>query len=312
MNFDAVLLIAFGGPNKFEEVRPFLSNVLRGHPVLPERLETVVEQYRAIGGASPITRITFQQAKALKTNLASKNSPLKVYVGMRNWFPTIQETLEQMRKDGVKRAIGIILAPHRCEASWQRYQLAVSQSQEKMGSNFLQIEYIEPWHNHPLFVQAISDSIEQTLSREKISTDDEKNYWIFTAHSIPISMDKESGYSAQVFETASAIAKKWNKKNWSLAYQSRSGRPADPWLEPDINKEISKCSSAGVRSVLVIPVGFVSDHVEVLYDLDIQAKKSAEELGMKFLRAKTVADHPKFIQMFAELVNDSCRARIAR
>lgn len=297
MGIDAVLLIAFGGPEKFEDVRPFLANVLRGRPVPPERVELVVEQYRLIGGRSPMNEITFRQANALESLLKMKGRPLKVFVGMRNWPPMIEATLRKMKAEGIRKAAGIVLAAHRSEASWERYRLAVTEAQQKLsseGNGAPEIFYPESWHRHPLLIEAIADNVRQSHETAE--------HWIFTAHSIPVPMDQASNYSGQIRETVESVMRYFPKQKWHLAYQSRSGSPRDPWLEPDVGDKIQELARQGAKSVFVVPVGFLVDHVEVLYDLDIKAKKAAESVGIKFSRAKTVNDHPKFIELLAELV----------
>lgn len=313
MNSQAILLVAFGGPEKFEEVRPFISNVLKSHSVPQERVETVIEQYRAIGGRSPLNEITFQQAEALQTLLKSQENSLKVYVGMRNWTPFMEETLQQIAKDRIKTVRAIILSPFVCDASWTRYQKSLEQARKKIEEE-PKITYAPPWYTHPLFIEAVLDRISEGLSRPgDIQKPIQNSYWLFTAHSIPVSMDEESeklseqklSYSTQIVETAKKVVEKFGVKNWSVVYQSRSGNPQEKWLEPDISEKLSELHEKGNKSVFVVPIGFVCDHVEVLYDLDLKAKKCAEDLGIKYLRAKTVGVHPKFIQMLADLSEKS-------
>lgn len=300
MNYDAILLFAFGGPAKFEEVKPFLANVTLGHNIPKERILTVIEQYKLIGGASPLTNITYRQAKLLEDSLKSKGIFLRVYVGMRNWTPLIQDTLVEMKNHGVKKALGIVMSLYRSEASWDRYLQALSQARENIGSGAPEIEFLNLRHDHPAMIDTIGERIMelQSFSPNALKED---CYWIFSAHSIPLWMDQKSGYSQQILDTAKLVANRFQKKNWAIAFQSRSGSSEESWLEPDINDKLKELSSSGARSVLVIPVGFVSDHVEVLYDLDIKAKNRAEELKIAFYRSKTVNDHPKFIELLAEL-----------
>ena len=300
MNYDSVLLIAYGGPERFEDVRPFLANVLRGRRVSPERIETVVQQYRTIGGSSPLNAITFRQAAALQIELGRKKPRLKVYVGMRNWSPTLADTLSLMKREGKRRSLGIVLAPHRCEASWERYLEAVSEAQEAAGPGAPEIDFSAPWHVNPLFIEAAAARVRETL---RLFPEAAESPWIFTAHSIPVPMDEASGYSRQIRESAAYIAARFSKEDYLLAYQSRSGLPQDPWLEPDISDSIRALALGKTKSVLVVPVGFVADHVEVLYDLDIKAKKSAEELRLRFFRAGTVGHHPQFIRMLAQIAS---------
>lgn len=297
--YNAVLLIAFGGPEKFEDVRPFLANVLRGRPVPPERIETVVEQYRAIGGRSPLNEITVSQALALAGKLTELRLSLPVYIGMRNWTPYLRETLERMREDGVYRAFAIIMAPHRSPASWEKYRDAAEQARADLkAADAPELVYVPAWHEHPLFIEAIADRVKAAGAPDDAA-------WIFTAHSIPVEQDRVSDYSGQMRRTAELVARALGKKEWHIAFQSRSGNPQEEWLEPDIGDRIAELAAKGARSALAIPVGFVCDHVEVLFDLDIKARKAAEERGIRFFRAKTVEDHPRFIEMLAGAVADA-------
>ncbi len=297
-DFDAMLLISFGGPNSFDEVRPFLANVLRGRPVPPARIEKVVEQYAAIGGASPLNKITARQAESLAAQLKANGDARKVYVGMKNWPPYIKDAVIAMKNDNVKRALGVPLAPHRSEASWEKYVQSADEAVAETGASGMQIKYCEPWHTHPLFIEAICKRV-----RESFPSGEDLNGWhgLFTAHSIPVEMDKQSGYSAQILETVRAVTEKIGCEKWSVCYQSRSGRPDEPWLEPDINLKINELASSGIRSIFAVPVGFVCDHVEVLFDLDMQARKTAETAGLNWKRVSTVGEHPQFIRMLAEL-----------
>lgn len=301
MKFDAVLLIGFGGPTHFGEVRTFLDNVLRGSKIPKERYETVIDQYKAIGGSSPYLEIAQRQARGLMSVLRNQNLDLHVYVGMRHWNPFVGETLVHMASDGVTRAAGVVLSPFRSEASWQKYLEAVKAGQSRLGMSAPQVDYVTPWHTHPLFVEAVADQI--TAALEKIPEDvRESLMWIFTAHSIPLGMDKDSNYSSQIQETAGLVMEKFEGKSWTLAFQSRSGLPQDPWLEPDVGVAVEKAAKSGVKGVLIVPIGFVQDHVEVLYDLDIKAKQIAEERNLSYFRARTVGDSPKFMVMLSEKV----------
>ena len=299
-SYQAVILVAFGGPTSPEEIRPFLARVLRGHPVPPQRIEEVVRHYEAVGGRSPLNEITFRQAQALEEALRERALRLPVYVGMRHASPFLRETLDRMTADGVRKALGFILSPHQTEASWERYQQSVTEAQTELGYA-PDVDYCPGWHNHPLLIQAWAERIEAAL--QKVSEGDRQaTPLIFTAHSVPTEMASRSPYVTQVEETSRFVAERLGHRRWSIAYQSRSGRPSEPWLEPDIAVIIRRCAGDGVKEIVVAPIGFVSDHVEVLYDLDIEAKKIAEELGMRFLRAGSLNDHTTFIRMMAEVV----------
>jgi ferrochelatase len=301
MPADAVLLIAFGGPTRPDEIRPFLANVLRGRPVPPERLEAVVHHYEVIGGRSPLNALTFRQAERLEGALAAAGMALPVYVGMRNWEPYLADTLARMADDGVRRAVGIILSPHACEASRQRYTEQVDAGRVALGTRAPAIDYAAEWYAHPLFVTASADAVTAALvplpvERRRAAA------LVFTAHSIPVAMAARAPYVAQIEATARAVATELGRTRWQVAWQSRSGNPRDPWLEPDVNDAIRALAAEGVRDVVVAPIGFVADHVEVLYDLDVEARATATTAGLGFARASTVNDHPLFVRLLAELV----------
>src|SRR5208282_1890654 len=265
---DAVLIVGFGGPTRSEEIRPFLDNVLRGRPVPRERYEEVVHHYELLGGRSPYNELTFRQADALRTELARGGSALPVEVGMRNWEPYVVDALVGLARAGVRRALGFIMAGYRSEASWERYQATVRAASEALGR------------------LAAGDR-----ARAKL---------VFTAHSIPIAMAKESPYVEQLTESCGLVASKLGVGSWTLAFQSRSGSPRDPWLEPDIAGTLQKLGKGAIA--VVMPIGFLTDHVEVLYDLDIEAARIAAESGVRMERAPTVGNHPEFIAMISEIV----------
>ena len=300
---DSVLLMAFGGPTRPGEVRAFLDNVLRGKPVPPERLEEVVRHYEEVGGVSPINRLTFAQAASLRDRLASEGPPLPVYVGMRHWAPYIAETLVAMAKEGRRRAVGLVLAAHRSMASWEAYLGAVAEGQKGLGDAVPRVDYVAPWSDHPLFIEAVAARTLEALQAVPAGRRGAAEI-VFTAHSIPVEMSRRSSYAEGVERSARLTAERLGRGSWSLAYSSRSGNPADPWLEPDLNDALRTLKTSGARDVVVSPIGFVSDHVEVLYDLDIVARRTAEELGLGFFRAGTAGDHPVFTDMMAALVHD--------
>lgn len=300
--YQAILLIAFGGPTSPDEIGPFLARVTQGIPIPPERLEEVAHHYEAVGGKSPLNEITFRQAKALEKLLAAQGSRLPVYVGMRNSSPFFSETLNRMASDGVRNALGFILSSHRTEASWERYQKNIAEARAELGVNAPAFDYCAGWHDHPLFVQTWAELIDAAFTR--IGADRRKSTpLLFTAHSLPVPMAARSPYVEQIEISARLTAERLDHRRWSLAYQSRSGRPSDPWLEPDIGTALRKLAAEGCREVVVAPIGFVCDHVEVLYDLDIEARKIANDLNLTMVRASCPNDHPTFIRMIAEVIN---------
>ena len=300
-SYDAVLLLAFGGPNSPQEIRPFLERVLQGVRVSPSRVEEVARHYEAVGGRSPLTDLTFKQARGLENELRNRGQALPVNVGLRHSQPFIREAVGQMAANGVKRALGLILSAHRTEASWDRYQNSVAAAQLELGGQYPQIDYCPGWHSQPLFIQAWAELIRMELkkilpARRGLAA------LVFTAHSIPLAMAEGSRYVEQIHETARLIAAELRHDRWSVAYQSRSGNPREPWLEPDILSVIRVVKDQGAEEVVVAPIGFVCDHVEVLYDLDIEARKAAEESGLRFYRARCVNDHPLFIRMMCDVI----------
>jgi ferrochelatase len=304
--YDAIMLIAFGGPTSASDIRPFLGRVLRGHPVSPERIEEVVRHYQAVGGRSPLNEITLRQARSLESVLKERGLPLPVYVGLRHSSPFLRETLDRMTADGVKRALGFILSPHQTEASWERYKKNVDEARDELGGCAPDIDYCPGWHAHPLFIESLAQQTQSALE-QLAASERQVTPLIFTAHSVPTAMAAQSPYVEQIQETCHLVAQRLGHQRWSVAYQSRSGNPNEPWLEPDIGKVIRTLAAEGETEVIVAPIGFVCDHVEVLYDLDIEARKIAEGLAMSFLRASCVNDHPIFIRMIAEVIEASIR-----
>ena len=302
---DAVLLIAFGGPTSPDEIRPFLEQVSRGRRISPERLAEVAHHYeRMPGGRSPLSELTERQAAGLRQALARAGRPLPVFVGMRNWHPFLHETLATMAAAGHRRAAGVILSPFRCEASWERYMKDVADASGEVRAA-PEVTFAPAWGRHPAFVAAAADCVRAAL--EKIPTADRlETALVFTAHSLPRAMAGASPYVDDFAAAASAVAAAVGVEPWSLAYQSRSGSPDEPWLEPDIGHVVQQLAAAGTRHLVAMPLGFVCDHVEVLYDLDIEARALAAENGLAFHRASAVNDHPQFVAMLADLVQRAC------
>ena len=299
--YQAVLLIAFGGPTSPEEIRPFLARVTQGIDIPQHRLEEVAHHYEAVGGQSPLNEITVRQARALQELLREQGMDLLVYIGMRNAAPFLVDTLRQMAADGVQRAVGFILSSHQTEASWNRYQKNVADARLAIGRDAPNVDYCAGWHDHALFIQSWAELIEASFAAIP-NVQRSKTRLVFTAHSVPIAMADRSPYVEQLKTTARLVADKIGHPNWSIAYQSRSGKPSDSWLEPDINTVLRDLAAAGVADVVVAPIGFVSEHVEVLYDLDIEAQKTALQAGMKFYRAGCPNDRPTIVRMIADVV----------
>jgi protoporphyrin/coproporphyrin ferrochelatase len=305
--YQAVLLIAFGGPTSPDEIRPFLARVTQGMAIPPHRLEEVAHHYEAVGGKSPLNEITVRQARALQDLLRQQGIDLAVYIGMRNAAPFLVDTLRQMAADGVQKAVGFILSSHQTEASWDRYQKNVADARLEIGRDAPDIDYCAGWHDHALFIQSWAELLQATFAGIPGELHPASPV-IFTAHSVPISMAHRSPYVEQLKTTARSVAEKIGVPNWSIAYQSRSGKPSDPWLEPDINTVLRDLAAQDVTDVVVAPIGFVSEHVEVLYDLDIEAKETAAKAGMMLHRVSCPNDHITFIQMIADVIAKSVKA----
>jgi len=299
--YDAVLLIAFGGPEKMEDVRPFLANVTKGRPVPPQRLEEVIQHYEVFNGHSPLNEITFRQARAVQQLLDQEGLRLPVYVGMRNWHPYFHETLAQMATEGIKHALGFILSAQQSAAGWERYKENVAEARAQIGSHAPAIEYAAGWYDHPLFIEAVADLTRQAF--DQIPPERwEQVPLVFTAHSVPVAMPGTPIYVRQVEVGARLVAQKLGHSRWLIAYQSRSGDPRTLWLEPDIGAILPQLAADEARDVVVVPIGFVCDHIEVLYDLDTAARRVAAAHGVNLIRAGTVSDHPTFIRMMADVV----------
>jgi protoporphyrin/coproporphyrin ferrochelatase len=302
-NCDGVLLIGFGGPRASEEIRPFLDRVLKGRPLPPERYEQVVHHYEFMGGRSPYNDITMRQAAALSDMLRGAGCEVPVRVGMRNSPPYIEDALRELGAHGVRRAIGFILAGYRSEASWDRYQDNVAEARNRIGAAAPIVDYPAPWHGHPLFIEAVADRVRTAMARlgETAATAE----LIFTAHSIPLAMAADAPYVDQLNQSARLAVSALGCERWSLAFQSRSGSPREPWLEPDVGAALRQLAG---RAAVVMPLGFLCDHVEVLYDLDVEAAAIARACGVRMERAATVGDHPRFIEMIASIVRRHCTA----
>jgi ferrochelatase len=300
--FDAVLVISFGGPGKVEDIRPFLGNVLRGRRLPPHRVEEVAQHYELFGGVSPLAELTARQARGLETRLASAGLPLPVFVGMRNWHPFLADTLRRMAARGIRRAIGFPTAAHRCYSSCGQYKQNVLQAREELheaGVADVQVTFPGDWHTHPGFIAANAAHVREALARIPGNLRAGARL-VFTAHSMPLPIPEP--YVEQLHESARLVAEAVGRAEWSLVYQSRSGRPQDRWLEPDIKDYLREARRSGLDAVVVCPIGFLCDHVEVLYDLDTDAAQVCREIGMTMARAEAANDDPLFIDAMADVV----------
>jgi ferrochelatase len=295
MNAPTVVLLGFGGPASPEEIRPFLDRVLQGRRVPQERIETVVGHYMHIGGKSPFNELTQRQADALARELRSRGVDATVRTAYVNAAPFASDVAAKLEADGERSPIVVILAAHQSPASWDKYVGLIANAR-----------YVSPYYEHPLFVQANAQRVREALERLGETTFDGIEV-IFTAHSIPQAVADASPYVQQLGRSAELIAAQAGARSWRVAYQSRSGSPAEKWLEPDISEVLRALPAEGIHEAIVAPIGFLCDHVEVLYDLDVDAARAAREAGVRMERAPALNDHPLFIRMLADLV-EQCAA----
>jgi ferrochelatase len=302
--FDSVLIISFGGPHGPQDVRPFLENVLRGRRVTPQRIEEVARHYELFGGVSPITALTQRQADGLRERLARAGHPLPVYVGMRNWHPFIGDTLHQMYEDGARHAIGFIAAAHHSYSSCQQYRdnvIAARDGLRRETGGDIDVTYVNSWFDHPLFIEANGKHVREALERLPAELRGAARL-VCTAHSIPQRMADDSRYREQLLQSSRLVAEKAGMADFALVFQSRSGRPEDPWLGPDVCDYLRREREGGLQAAVLCPIGFVADHIEVLYDLDREAAQVCREVGLPMTRAAAVNDDPLFLDMMADVV----------
>lgn len=298
-DYDALLLVSFGGPEGMDDVLPFLENVLRGKNVPRERMLQVAHHYRLLGGVSPINEHNRNLIAALRLELEAAGPNLPIYWGNRNWHPLLHETIKQMADDGIKRALAFVTSAYSSFSGCRQYRQNIIDAQTAVGSAAPEIDKLRAFYNHPLFIEANVDRIKSTFSQLATNV---KPHVVFTAHSIPMSMADNCDYAVQLNETGSLIAGELGITDWRLVYQSRSGPPTQPWLAPDICDHLQQLALNGVTNVVVAPIGFVSDHMEVIYDLDIEAQKISKKIGVNMVRAATVGTHPAFVKMIRELI----------
>jgi ferrochelatase len=302
MNYDAILVVSFGGPESKEDVIPFLETVLRGRNIPRERLLTVAEHYYHFEGKSPINQQTRELIAALEAELGRNGPKLPVYWGNRNWHPFLPETLLKMKQDGIRRAVGFVTSAYSSYSGCRQYREDIARAQSEVGAGAPEVDKLRPFFNHPAFVEATVERVREAL--RAIPAGAQGNVQIvYIAHSIPVSMANTCDYVAQLQEVRRLVSGALKQKNDALVYQSRSGAPGQPWLEPDILDYLRQVKAGNLASAVVLaPISFISDHMEVLYDLDVEARQLCDSLGLPMTRAKTVGVHPKFIGMIRELI----------
>ncbi len=302
--FDAVLYLGFGGPQGLDEIRPFLANVLRGRRIPPARIEAVAHHYEQFGGISPITDITARQADGLEAALRRRGLALPVRVGARNWRPMLGDTCRALHASGARRILLLIAAAHRSYSSCEQYKQNLWQVQEELAADGIapfDVAYAPDWHLATGVLEAIADRI-QTARASLPEALRARARLVFTAHSIPTAMAAADRYLMQLRDSATAVAAMQHASDWALVFQSRSGRPEDPWLEPDVNDYLREARAGGLDAAILVPIGFLADHIEVLYDLDVEARGTADDIGLALARAEAVNDHPRFIEALADVV----------
>nr|WP_067822329.1 ferrochelatase [Nocardia inohanensis] len=320
MKVDALLLLSFGGPERPEDVMPFLENVTRGRGIPPERLAEVAEHYLHFGGVSPINALNLDIIKAIEAEFASRGVELPVYFGNRNWHPMVEDTVERMRADGIRSALVFPTSAWGGYSGCLQYHEDISRAR-KAVTDAPDLTKLRQYFDHPLLIAAFADAVRAAVAQLPADRR-ERARLVFTAHSIPVSADHASGppeeqdlYSRQVAEAARLVAAATGFASHDLVWQSRSGPPRIPWLDPDIVDHLDALAEQHVDAVVVCPVGFVSDHLEVIWDLDNEAAQRAAELGMAFARAATPGPDPRFAQLVADLVqeyvSDAAPARLS-
>ncbi len=302
MNYDAILVVSFGGPESREDVIPFLENVLRGRNVPRERMLAVAEHYYHFGGKSPINQQTRDLIAALRSELTQYGPKLPVYWGNRNWHPMLAETLAQMTRDGVRHALAFVTSAYSSYSGCRQYREDIARAQAQAGAGAPEVHKLRAFFNHPGFIEPIVERVQDAL-RDLPQGAQQNVQVIYTAHSIPLSMANTSDYVHQLEEVRKLTSRRLGVANDALVFQSRSGAPGQPWLEPDILDHLREVKTRNLATAVVLaPVGFISDHMEVLYDLDVEARELCASLDLPMARAKTVGLHPQFIAMIRELI----------
>ena len=302
MTYDAILLVSFGGPEKTEDVLPFLENVLRGKNVPRQRMEAVAEHYYLFGGKSPINGQNRALLAALRDELERNGPHIPIYWGNRNWHPMLTDTVAQMKADGIRRALAFVTSAYSSYSSCRQYLENIAAARAAVGEGAPVIDKLRAYFNHPLYIAAtaekVRDALRQISPERRAST-----HVVYTAHSIPNSMAENCRYSQQLIEAARLVSADLGIAPGPVVFQSRSGPPTQPWLGPDILEHLRSAAAPGqARDVVIVPIGFVSDHMEVVYDLDTEARSLCAELGLNMVRAECVGTHPKFVAMIRELI----------
>ena len=308
MNYEALLLVSFGGPEGSDDVIPFLERVLKGRRVPRERMMEVAEHYHHFGGVSPINGQNRALISALQEALDARGLSLPVYWGNRNWHPLLADTVGRMAADGIRQALAFVTSPYSSWSNCRQYLENIEDARSDAGPGAPEIDKIRPFFNHPGFIDTMAARVRSAL--DHLPGDRRpRAHLVYTAHSIPLAMAGGCAYEAQLREASRLISERVGASSWALTFQSRSGPPTQPWLEPDVCDYIrsfheTAAADQADRDIVVIPVGFISDHMEVVYDLDVEARVCCDELGVRMVRAETAGTHPRFVDMIVELVEE--------
>jgi len=301
--YDAVLLVSFGGPEKWEDVLPFLENVLRGKDVPRRRKLEVAERYYRFGGASPINAQNRALLAALVGELNAHGPPLPVYWGNRNWHPLVSDALQQMADDGIRRVLAFVTSAFASYSGCRQYLEDIERARQAVGPEAPRVDKLRLFYNHPGFVEPMAERVAVAVAEIPPERRDMAKV-IYTAHSIPLAMARRCAYQAQLLEACRLVSERTGRAgDWELVYQSRSGPPSQPWLEPDVADYVKALSRrGGVSDVVIVPIGFVTEQMEVVYDLDLELADLCEQLGMNMVRSAVVGTHPRFVRMIRELI----------
>ena len=299
--YDALLFVSFGGPEGMDDVIPFLENVLRGRNVPRERMLEVAHHYELFGGVSPINAQNRALIEALRAEMRERGVELPIYFGNRNWHPLLADTMRRMVDDGVHHALAFFTSAYSSYSGCRQYREDIARAQAEVGPEAPHVDVLRKFYNHPGFVGPMVEHVRTAMDQIPEQRRAEARL-VFTAHSIPLAMARNARYEAQLQEACRLVAEGAGHPRWQLVYQSRSGPPSQPWLEPDIGDHLHELHREGVQDVVVAPIGFISDHLEVLYDLDTEAQDLSAELGLNMVRAATVGTHPAFVSMILDLI----------
>jgi len=311
-SYDAILLLSFGGPEHPDDVMPFLENVVRGKNVPRQRLEDVAKHYELFDGVSPINAQNRALLRALLAELNAQGLGLPVYWGNLHWHPMLADTLRDMAEDGVRHAVAFVTSAYSSYAGCRQYIEAIEQARREVGTEAPEVDKLRVFYNHPGFIEPMAERAAAALA-EVPEEHRDAAHLVFTAHSLPVAMAEQCDYEAQLREACRLVAERVGLEKWTLAYQSRSGPPSQPWLEPLVGDWLRELAAKEPHAELVlVPIGFVCEHMEIVFDLDVEVGALCEELGLGMVRAAVVGCHPRFVRMIVELVRERLDANAPR